>query len=78
MAESKFYLAVVEGQDNIGVIVSPTDTNELLGEELDTDAIIIWHYMGQHVSNDDEVKKQVFLSWVRNILTKTGAIVIIQ
>ena len=78
MATNTFYVASIEGEDHVGVIVSPIDTNEMLGEELDTDALIIWHYMGQHVPVGDEVRIVVFLSWVRNILTKTGAIVIIQ
>lgn len=41
MATNTFYVASIEGEDHVGVIVSPIDTNEMLGEELDTDALII-------------------------------------
>lgn len=73
---SKLYLQYIEGQENIGVIVSPVDIDEFSGEEIDSETLIIWRYMGDLVPNKDPVKTQIFINWVRNILVKAGNIVV--
>lgn len=77
-AKHTFYLGTIEGEKYTGIIVSPTPIDDLGGEEIDSETLIIWDYMGQKIKNDNPAHIEVFKLWVRNILSKTGATVLIE
>jgi len=66
------YLSFIEEEEHIGVIVSPTLIDVLDGLDIDTECLIIWHYMGNKVPNNDSILQHAFMDWISNIYQRAG------